>query len=45
MGLFDFLSEIFSQGYDGIEDYCNQNGCEICDVVDDPDDYYDYDED
>lgn len=37
MGLFDFLSEIFSKGYESIEDYCNQNGCNICDIVDDPD--------
>ena len=36
MGLFDFLNQIFSQGYGSIEEYCNEKGCNICDVVDDP---------
>ena len=38
MGLFDFLDEIFEQGYESITEYCNQNGCNIWDVVDDEDD-------
>ena len=38
MNIFDFLDKIWSEGYEDIEDYCNQNGCNICDVVDDPDD-------
>ena len=38
MGLIDFLEEISKLGYDDIDDYCNQNGLNICDVVDDEDD-------
>ncbi len=46
MGLFDFLGRIFSEGYSSIDDYCNQNGCNIYDVVDDPEnEIYDDDED
>ena len=37
MNLFDFLGKIWSEGYTDIDDYCNQNGLNICDVVDDPD--------
>ena len=38
MNIFDFIDKIWSEGYETIEEYCNQNGCNICDVVDDPDD-------
>lgn len=37
MGIFDFLDKIFSDGYDSIDDYCNQTGQNICDVCSDPD--------
>ena len=38
MNLFDFLEDISKKGYSSIEDYCNEKGCDVCDVVDDPDD-------
>ena len=44
MGLLSFLDKIFSQGYESIEDYCNQNGLNYTDLPE-PDDYYDDDDD
>ncbi len=35
MGLLDFLKDIFNKGYASIADYCNQNDCEVDDVLDD----------
>lgn len=37
MKLDELLAKIWSEGYEDIEDYCNQNGLNICDVLDDPD--------
>jgi hypothetical protein len=38
MGIISFLTKIFDEGYESLDEYCNLNGCNICDVVDDPDD-------
>lgn len=42
MGIFDLVDWVTSNGYDDIEDYCNQAGQDICDVCDDSDEE-DYD--
>lgn len=37
MGLLAFLGMIATLGYSSIDEYCNDKGLEICDVLDDPD--------
>ena len=37
MSIFDVVDWVTSNGYDDIEDYCNQTGQNICDVCPDPD--------
>ena len=41
MGLLALLGAIAALGYSSIDEYCNDKGLEICDVVDEEDDYYD----
>lgn len=47
MSLLALLGVIAALGYSSIDEYCNDKGLDICDVVDDPDyeDYCDEDED
>lgn len=47
MSLLTLLGVITALGYSSIDEYCNDKGRDICDVVDDPDyeDYCDEDED
>lgn len=47
MSLLAILGAIAAFGYSSIDEYCNDKGVNICDVVDDPDyeDYYSEDED
>ena len=41
MGLLALLGAIAALGYSSIDEYCNDKGLEICDVVDEDDCYYD----
>ena len=45
MGLLALLGMIAALGYSSIDEYCNDKGLNICDVVDEEDDSYYDDED